>query len=65
MLIVEDEPMILLLAKRVLEQYGYKTVVAGSPGEALLLLEKHQGPLHILLTDVIMPHVTGPELKGR
>ena len=64
-LIVEDESMILLLAKRVLEHYGYKTVGADSPGEALLLLEKHQGPLHLLLTDVIMPNMTGPELKGR
>ena len=64
-LIVEDEPQILLLAKRTLEHYGYKTVGAGSPGEALMLLEKHRGPLHLLLTDVIMPNLTGPELKGR
>ena len=64
-LIVEDEPQILLLAKRILEHYGYKTMGAGSPGEALLLLEKHRGPLHLLLTDVIMPHMTGPELKER
>jgi two-component system cell cycle sensor histidine kinase/response regulator CckA len=64
-LIVEDEPQILLLAKRILEHYGYKTMEAGSPGEALLLLEKHRGPLHLLLTDVIMPHMTGLELKGR
>ena len=42
-LIVEDEPQILLLAKRILEQHGYKTMAAGSPGEALLLLEKHPG----------------------
>jgi CheY-like chemotaxis protein len=64
-LIVEDEPQILLLAKRILEQYGYKTIGAGSPGEALLFLEKHRGPLHLLLTDVIMPTMTGPELKAR
>jgi PAS domain S-box-containing protein len=64
-LIVEDEPQILLLAKRILEHYGYKTLVTGSPGEALLLLEKHRGPLHLLLSDVIMPNMTGPELKGR
>jgi two-component system, cell cycle sensor histidine kinase and response regulator CckA len=64
-LIVEDEPQILLLAKRILEHYGYRTVEAGSPGEALLFLEKHRGPLHLLLTDVIMPNMTGPELKER
>jgi PAS domain S-box-containing protein len=64
-LIVEDEPQILLLAKRMLEHCGYKTMGAGSPGEALLLLEKHRGPLHLLLTDVIMPNMTGRELKGR
>ncbi len=64
-LIVEDEPQILLLAKRILEHYGYETVGAGSPGEALLLLEKYRGPLDLLLTDVIMPHMTGPELKAR
>ncbi len=64
-LIVEDEPQILLLAKRILEHYGYKTVGAGSPGRALSLLKKHRGPLHLLLTDVIMPNMTGPELKAR
>jgi signal transduction histidine kinase/DNA-binding response OmpR family regulator len=64
-LIVEDEPQILLLAKRILEHYGYITIGAGSPGEALLLLEKHRGPLDLLLTDVIMPAMTGPDLKAR
>jgi PAS domain S-box-containing protein len=64
-LIVEDEPQILQLARRILEHYGYETMVAGSPGEALLLLEKHRGPLDLLLTDVIMPTMTGPELKAR
>ncbi len=64
-LIVEDEPQILLLAKRILEHYGYKTMSAGSPGEALLLLEKYSGPVDLLLTDVIMPNMSGPELKAR
>jgi PAS domain S-box-containing protein len=64
-LVIEDEEPILRLCQRSLEAYGYKVITATSPGEAILLVEKHRGDLHLLVTDVIMPGMNGKELKER
>jgi CheY-like chemotaxis protein len=63
-LIVEDQPGVRELAARVLEDAGY-TVVRGSDADnALALLERHEGPLDLVLSDVAMPGLTGVELAA-
>ncbi|MEW5735611.1 MAG: transporter substrate-binding domain-containing protein [Thermodesulfobacteriota bacterium] len=64
-LVVEDEGQILKLCKMTLERQGYKVLSAQTPGEALLLCEKHIAEIDLLLTDVIMPGMNGNELKER
>jgi len=64
-LIVEDEEQILMLSRRILEQYGYRVLTAGTPGDACRLAEKREGDIHLLLTDVILPEMNGKELKER
>jgi PAS domain S-box-containing protein len=61
-LLVEDEKTILLTTCRMLESLGYKVYATASPIEALQLAERHKGQLNLLLTDVIMPGMNGPEL---
>ncbi len=53
------------LAVSVLERHGYKVLAARGPTEADAIIAEHGGPIHLLLTDVIMPGGTGPELAAR
>ena len=55
----------LNLGKTVLERIGYTVLCARTPGAALALAEGHQGPMHLLITDVVMPEMDGKELQGR
>jgi|GEM_PF-546524 len=61
-LLVEDEESILNLGKSILERLGYSVLTAHGPFEALTLVESHTGPIHLLITDVIMPRMNGKEL---
>ncbi len=61
-LLVEDEPSVQLLEKRILETGKYKVMVASSAEEALDLLTDYGGPLDMLVTDVVMPGKNGREL---
>jgi len=61
-LLVEDEETILLTTLRMLESLGYRVLSTASPWEALKLAEKHKGKINLVLTDVIMPGMNGPEL---
>ncbi|MBI4877675.1 MAG: PAS domain S-box protein [Acidobacteria bacterium] len=63
-LVVEDQADVRRLATRVLEAHGYTTLQAGSGAEALQLVRDHAGPIHLLLTDVVMPGMNGRELAG-
>ncbi|MDX2122819.1 MAG: response regulator [Gemmatimonadota bacterium] len=61
-LLVEDEEAVRNLTRRVLEQHGY-TVLSAPNGEiALELAEAREGVIHLLLTDVVMPGLSGPRL---
>jgi len=64
-LVVEDEPAVRALVGSVLRQRGYTLIEAGSAREAMGMLRDYRGPLHLLVTDVIMPEMTGVELARR
>ncbi len=61
-LLVEDEDGVRDLAHEVLESCGYTILEAGLPTEAILLAERHAGLIHLLITDVVMPRMSGPRL---
>jgi len=61
-LVAEDEQMVRVLVRKVLEQAGYTVLLAGGGSEALQLAERHTGPIHLLVTDVVMPGMSGREL---
>ena len=64
-MIVEDEDGVRALASRVLQLKGYSVLEAHHGEEALLITKKHNAPIHLLLTDVVMPHMGGRELAER
>ena len=61
-LVVEDEPSVLNLVRRLLHREGYHVLAAGSPAAALALAAGHEGALGLVLTDVVMPEMDGHEL---
>jgi len=64
-LVVEDEPALLRLTKRSLEALGYTVLAASRPEEALELAATHTGPVHVLVTDVVLPGMNGRSLAER
>jgi len=61
-LVVEDEVSILKLAQSMLENLGYTVLGAATPSEAIRLAESGASPIHLLLTDVVMPEMSGRDL---
>jgi PAS domain S-box-containing protein len=64
-LIVEDEAAVRELARRVLQRKGYKVLVANGPKDALDLATEAEGRIDLLLSDVVMPHMSGLEMAAR
>jgi len=64
-LLVDDDDAVRDVARSILDKGGYTVMVARNAGEALLQSEKHPGIIHLLVTDVVMPHTSGPELAKR
>jgi PAS domain S-box-containing protein len=64
-LLVEDEPAVRGLVHEALRLHGYNVLVARHGIEALLTGAKHMGPIHLLLTDVVMPQMSGPEVAEK
>ncbi len=54
--------MVRKLAHKVLKDYGYKVLVAENGKEALKICEENKGPIHLMLTDVVMPEMGGRKL---
>ncbi|MDO8834377.1 MAG: response regulator, partial [Vicinamibacterales bacterium] len=64
-LVVEDEAAMLRVAGTALANLGYRVLAAGTPDEAIQIARSHPAPIHLLLTDVIMPGMDGRELAAR
>ena len=64
-LVVEDEDALRTLLCRFFRLYGYNVLEARHGGEALLICERHQGPIHLMVTDVVMPQMSGQKLADR
>ena len=64
-LVVEDDAFVRRAAIQMLRRRGYQVLEAGSAAEALLIWETHAAAIHLVLTDVVMPQLTGPQLAAR
>ena len=64
-LIVEDEWMILRLAEKVLEQYGYEVLIATDPYQAIYVAGETQGKIDLLLSDVGLPKMGALEMREK
>ncbi len=64
-MVVEDEPLVRDVTTRLLERAGYKVVVVGDAAEAVATIERMTDPIDVLVTDVIMPNMSGIALGDR
>jgi len=62
-LVVENESAIRTLVQMALERHGYTVLAAESGADALRVSENHPGDIHLLITDVIIPDMNGPEIS--
>ncbi len=64
-LLVEDDEQVRKLVCTILRNYGYKVLEASAGAEALQICDRNEGPIHLLMTDMIMPRMSGKELAQR
>ncbi len=64
-LLVEDEPTILRVGEKMLKSFGYHVLTADCPSEALRIAETYPSKIHLLITDVMMPEMNGPDLADK
>ena len=64
-LLVEDEAEVRSLLQAVLSEHGYEVLSGGRPSEAVEIAERHPGPIHLLISDMVMPEMGGPALARR
>jgi hypothetical protein len=64
-LVVEDEAALREVTRRILARNGYRVITAASGPESLDIARNHPGEIHLLVTDVVMPHMLGKEVAER
>ena len=64
-LVVEDNEEVRKVAGRILRMQGYRVLEASNGGNVFSICEQHEGPIHLMITDVVMPEMSGPELAKR
>ena len=64
-LVVEDDKSVRNLTRKALKEYGYSVIEAQNGEDALKVSEAHEGPIHLMITDVVMPGMNGRELAER
>lgn len=64
-LVVEDQDEVRAVTTQVLRRFGYRVIEARDGGEALVICERLERPIDMLITDVVMPHMNGRELVAR
>jgi DNA-binding NtrC family response regulator len=62
---VEDDPALLGMTRKMLERMGYAVLTAGTAAEAIRHAEQRGREIHVVLSDVVMPELSGPELAKR
>jgi two-component system, cell cycle sensor histidine kinase and response regulator CckA len=61
-LVVDDEPVVLKIVAAILTGAGFQVLAAASPDEALATARQHAQPIRLMLSDVVMPGLCGPDL---
>jgi PAS domain S-box-containing protein len=64
-LVVEDQTEVRKLTREILASHGYRVLEADRADEALRIAARHEGPIHLMMTDVVMPGMNGRELAER
>jgi len=65
LLLVEDEEQVRAMATRLLGAQGYEVLAAGDPDQALAIVRDHSGSIHLMITDVVLPRMSGRVLAQR
>jgi PAS domain S-box-containing protein len=65
LLLVEDEPMLLKVTQAILQRLGYRVLAASTPSQAIALVEQHGESIRLVVSDVVMPEMNGPDLVTR
>jgi CheY-like chemotaxis protein len=63
--VVEDEESVRMLVRKALERYGYKVLTAGTPHEAIALARGSNEPIDLLISDVVLPQMSGRALADQ